>query len=262
MERLCRTPGTWKQSKGEGMNDSFLPQEYTAQKIDRRTHVMAMLLFFVVMGAVFAAFIWKRDEWKRVESVREEIEQRYAEAGVEVEELMALKVTQQATIDRAELAAALVEKVPRSILLAELINHMPPGLGLLEFRLESSRILPPKSDKNKSAKGRKSRTGSRSAVSKVVPKPPQYDSRLSLTGFAPTDVHVSEFLAELNGHALLRNVNLVSSRETIKEDKTIREFKLTASLHRDADVRSLRQHGRESEPTGLFMSSGDTINDE
>ena len=245
------------------MNDSFLPQEYTEQKIDRRTHVMAMLLFFIVMGAVFAAFIWKRDEWKRVESVRQEIEQRYEAAGVEVEELMALKVAQQTTVNRAELAAALVEKVPRSILLAELINHMPPGLGLLEFKLESSRILPPKSDKNKSAKGRKSRSGTRSVGEKVIPKPPQYDSRLSLTGFAPTDVHVSEFLAELNGHPLLRNVNLVSSKETIEEDRTIREFKLTASLQQNADVRSLAsEETPASSSRNVFISSGVSSHDE
>jgi hypothetical protein len=245
------------------MNDSFLPQEYTEQKIDRRTHVMAMLLFFIVMGAVFTAFIWKRDEWKRVESVRQDVEQRYEQAGVEVEELMALKVTQQATVNRAELAAALVEKVPRSILLAELINHMPPGLGLLEFKLESSRILPPKSDKNKSAKGRKPRSGPRDNGQNEIPKPPQYDSRLSLTGFAPTDVHVSEFLAQLNAHPLLRNVNLVSSQETIKKDKTIREFKLTASLEHDADVRTLSTRDvPRSDSRNLLMSLGDATHDD
>jgi hypothetical protein len=245
------------------MNDSFLPQEYTEQKIDRRTHVMAMLLFFIVMGAVFTAFIWKRDEWKRVESVRQEIEQRYEAAGVEVEELMALKIAQQTTVNRAELAAALVEKVPRSILLAELINHMPPGLGLLEFKLESSRILPSKSDANKSENGRKSRSNTRSATEKTIPKPPQYDSRISLTGFAPTDVHVSEFLSELNGHPLLRTVNLVSSKETIEEDRTIREFKLTASLEQNADVRTLTSgNGLSSRVDATPVSPGDTDHDE
>ena len=245
------------------MNDSFLPQEYTEQKIDRRTHVMAMLLFFVVMGAVFAAFMWKRDEWKRVEFVRHEIEQRFENAGVEVKELMKLKTAQQSTIDRAELAAALVEKVPRSILLAELINHMPPGLGLLEFKLESSRIIPPSTENKQANKGRKSRSGTRSKKEKQVPRPPQYDSRLALTGFAPTDVHVSEFLAELNGHPLLRNVNLVSSKETIEEDRTIREFKLTASLQQNADVRSLTTTESPYLAGGSGMlSSGDNEHDE
>jgi len=221
------------------MNDSFLPNEYTEQRIDRRTHVMAMLLFVVVLVAVFAAFLWKRNEWKQVEHVRQEVEERYEAAGAEVTQLMMLKVAQQVTITRAELAAALVEKVPRSILLAELINHMPAGLGLLEFKLESSRIVDPEKNKGKNSKGRKSRAGTRNQKQDERPEAPRYNTRLSLTGFAPTDVHVSEFLAALNDHMLLENVNLVSSQETVAEDRTIREFKLTAVLPSNADVRTL-----------------------
>lgn len=221
------------------MNDSFLPNEYTEQRIDRRTHVMAMFLFVVVLAAVFAAFLWKRHEWKQVENVRQEVEERYEAAGAEVAQLMMLKIAQQVTISRAELAAALVEKVPRSILLAELINHMPAGLGLLEFKLESSRIVDPDKNKGKKTKGRKQRAGTRTEKKDEVLEAPRYNTRLSLTGFAPTDVHVSEFLAALNEHLLLENVNLVSSQETVAENRTIREFKLTAMLPPNADVRTL-----------------------
>ena len=221
------------------MSDCFLPNEYTEQRIDRRTHILAMLLFIVVMAAVFAAFLWKRNEWKRVEVIRHEVETRYEAAGTEVAQLMLLKMAQQMTISRAELAAALVEKVPRSILLAELINNMPPGLGLVEFKLESTRIVEQPPPNEKAAQGRKARSGTRKAEAEEAPRPPRYLTQLSLTGFAPTDVHVSEFLSALNDHPLLVNVNLVSSEETVAEDRTIREFKLTASIPADADVRLL-----------------------
>lgn len=238
------------------MSDCFLPNEYTEQRIDRRTHVLAMLLFIVVMVAVFAAFLWKRHEWKRVETVRHEVETRYEAAGAEVAQLMLLKMAQQLTVSRAELAAALVEKVPRSILLAELINNMPSGLGLIEFKLESTRLVDPVKQDN-TAKGRKARAGTRNANKDEPPKPPRYTTQLSLTGFAPTDVHVSEFLSALNEHPLLENVNLVSSEETVSEDRTIREFKLTATIPADADVRSLAgltrsfdQHDRFAQAEG------------
>ncbi|MCH2133989.1 MAG: PilN domain-containing protein [Phycisphaerales bacterium] len=219
------------------MNDSFLPTEYTEQRIDRRTHILAMLLFIVVMAAVFTAFLWKRNEWKQVELVRQDVETRYQAAGEKVNHLMELKEAQQATVRRAELAAALVEKVPRSILLAELINNMPPGLGLHELTLDSTRLIAPK--ETASATGRKPRSDTRTAKANEPPEPPRYHTRLALTGFAPTDVHVSEFLSALNDHPLLVDVNLVSSQETVSEDRTVREFKLTASLQPMADVRSL-----------------------
>ena len=38
---------------------------------------------------------------------------------------------------QAELAASLLEKVPRSFILAEITNAMPPGVSLIDFNLES-----------------------------------------------------------------------------------------------------------------------------
>ena len=234
------------------MNDSFLPVEYTEQRRDRRTHILAMLLFIIVMSGVVSAFFWKRTEWRKIEQVRQDVERRYEAAGIEVAQLMVLQQAQQATVEKAELAAALVEKVPRSILLAELINHMPPGLGLHELKLESTRIIikPDPKDKNK----HKGRTATRDAEVKGPPQAPIYDTRLSLTGFAATDVHVSEFLSALNDHVLFQNVNLVSSQENISDNQVAREFKIRMGLRQDADSRSLAGRWSESRDTSESLA--------
>ena len=226
------------------MNDSFLPVEYTEQRRDKRTHILAMLLFITVMGGVFSAFLWKRTEWKKIEQIRQQVESRYEAAGIEVGQLMVLQQAQQATIEKAELAAALVEKVPRSILLAELINHMPPGLGLHELKLESTRIIikPDPKDRNQ----HKGRSSTRAAEAKGPPTAPIYDTRLSLTGFAATDVHVSEFLSALNDHVLFQDVHLVSSQENISDNQVAREFKIRMTLRRKADSRSLADRSTAS----------------
>ena len=229
------------------MNDSFLPVEYTEQRRDRGTHILAMLLFITVMTGVVSAFLWKRTEWRKVEEVRKQVEIRYEQAGIEVGQLMLLQQAQQATIEKAELAAALVEKVPRSILLAELINHMPPGLGLDELKLESTRIIIKPDPKD--TKGHKGRSAVRSAEDKGPPAAPIYDTRLSLTGFAATDVHVSEFLAALNDHVLFQDVNLVSSRENISDNQVSREFRIKMKLRREADSRALREPSDASDHT-------------
>ena len=223
------------------MNDSFLPVEYTEQRRDRRTHILAMLLFITVMGGVVSAFIWKRSEWRKIEQVRQAVETRYNAAGIEVGQLMLLQKAQQATIEKAELAAALVEKVPRSILLAELINHMPSGLGLHDLKLESTRIIAKPASTEQA--GNKGRSATRRTETAGPPTAPVYDTRLSLTGFAATDVHVSEFLSELNEHALFEDVNLVSSQENISDNQVTRQFKIRMRLRRDADSRSLAGTG-------------------
>src|SRR5207248_9374837 len=44
---------------------------------------------------------------------------------------------QRTMAHQAELTASLLEKVPRSFVLAELTNGMPPGVSLLDFQLDA-----------------------------------------------------------------------------------------------------------------------------
>jgi hypothetical protein len=102
-------------------NASFLPEDYLDQRAERRTNLISLTLFAIVMIAVFTAFLVTNRQWSQIKSAQRAINDEYM-------------------MSKAELAAALVERVPRSILLAGLINRMPKGLGLLEFELKSDRV--------------------------------------------------------------------------------------------------------------------------
>ena len=43
-------------------NTSFLPEDYLDQKADRRTNVVSLTLFGIVMVAVFAAFLFTNQQ--------------------------------------------------------------------------------------------------------------------------------------------------------------------------------------------------------
>jgi hypothetical protein len=58
---------------------------------------------------------------------------------------------------------------------------------------------------------------------------------VSLLGFAPTDVHVSAFLAALNEHPLLENVSLHFSEEIDLNELSVRQFRIKVELGPDAD---------------------------
>ena len=118
-------------------NTSFLPEDYLDQKADRRTNVVSLSLFGIVMVAVFAAFLFTNQQWTQVKAAQASINSQYQEAASQIERLNELELQKNQMLNKAELAAALVERVPRSILLAELINRMPPRLGLLKFDLRS-----------------------------------------------------------------------------------------------------------------------------
>lgn len=213
--------------------DDFLPDEYVEHRQDRRTQGLGLALFGVVVLAVAIAFMVKQADWSRVREIRDRVAERYEEAGAQVEAIAALEARQRRIHDRAVIAASLVEKLPRSTLLAEFINRMPPGLGLLEFDLHARAEVaqPPAGISVRSDRERSSDPD--------PPSAPRYRTEVSLLGFAPTDIQVSEFMSQLNAHELIDEVVLQFSEETEMDGRLVRQFRITCALGPDADIRSL-----------------------
>lgn len=218
-------------------HESFLPQEYVEQKRDHRTSILAIGLFVVIVAAVGAAFLHGKGQLQQVIAMQERVIQRTEEAGEQVAMLTALQQSRLQMLERAELAAALVERVPRSVLLAELINRMPDGLGLTQFDLGSTKIRtpPPAATTGSGRRAARSETGPKEPAPVEVPR---YVVRLELKGVAPTDLHVSEFLSALNDYALLEQVRLESTEEDLVDEDIVRRFEITCALVADADVRT------------------------
>jgi Tfp pilus assembly protein PilN len=126
-------------------NDSFLPEDYLVQRAERRTNIISLSLFGIVMVAVIGAFFVTNRQATMVKQHQESINDQYQQAGIQIQELTQLESQREEMLNKAELAAALVERVPRSILMAELINRMPERLALLDFEMKSEKAKAPNS---------------------------------------------------------------------------------------------------------------------
>jgi hypothetical protein len=217
-------------------HDDFLPEEYVEHRQDRRTQIIGLALFGIVVTAVAVAFAVKQADWNKVSAIRDQIAIRYDEAGAQVEAIASLEARQQRIHDRASIAAGLVERLPRSVLLAEFINRMPAGLGLLEFDLHTRVVNPPKGP---TPIGRGARAQRNEVDEPDVLDIPKYRTDITLLGFAPTDLQVSAFLSALNAHGLIQHVVLQFSEETEMDDQLVRQFRITCSLGPEADIRML-----------------------
>ena len=63
---------------------SFLPEDYLDQKAERRTNLISLSLFGIVMVSVFAAFLVTNRQWSQVKNDRALINAQYEDvAGFE-----------------------------------------------------------------------------------------------------------------------------------------------------------------------------------
>lgn len=244
------------------LNSTFLPEDYVRRKRQTVTNVVCLALFAVVMFGTFIAFMVTTRRSTEVEQRKTAIDARYAQAALQIDELRQLQEQKQLMLERAELAAALVERVPRSILLAELINRMPADVSLMDFTIESEKIRQiNRTDLTEIAGGGKSggrrlapaRAATRrevAAAGELKVQPPRYLVDLTLVGVARTDRDVARFLAELNAFPLLSNVQLDYSEEASFGDTILREFSIRMKLDPDADIRRIEEQPRATASAG------------
>lgn len=230
------------------MTKDFLPEDYLKRIDERRSSLISLSLFVVIMLAVVGAFFATNRQWTIVKAEQQRINAQFFEEAQRIEQLNELEAQKSQLVAKAELAAALVERVPRSVLLAELVNRMPDVVNLEQLELKSvkERVAAPVAAaagaNGKPAAGAKPLSGaggptkSEQATERAV-RPPKYQVTVSVVGIAPSHESVAEFMTNLKECPLLENVELKYSKERQKDSVEVREFRLEASVLPDADVK-------------------------
>ena len=231
---------------------SFLPDDYLERKAQRRTNAICATLFMIVMGAIGSAFYYTEGAMRAAEREHDAVERRYTEAAKRIEQFQQLQEKQRTMAMQAELTSSLLEKVPRSFLLAEITNSMPSGVSLLDLVLESKRRTSPspaaqaKTSAFEKRSAANQPSGKKKGAATAVNEAKVYDVTIKITGIASTDVQVAQFITKLNQSMLLRDVNLVIS-DVYKggtgqdANNVMRKFQIEMMVSPNADVASLAE---------------------
>ncbi|MEM1331019.1 MAG: PilN domain-containing protein [Planctomycetota bacterium] len=217
---------------------SFLPSEYVQAKSELRTNLISVLLFGTVMIAVVSAFLVTNRRWEQVKTEQARIEAQYTEEAQKIDQLKSLESQREEMIARASVTTVLLEKVPRSVLFAELVTRMPEELRLVKVELLSKRILAKKAPIPEKGKV-KSLKATQDGAEKAKAAPPRFVFSLQIEGLARRNNEVADYLAELKDCGLLEEVELEYIRDTIQGDELLRRFRIVSKLRPDADAERL-----------------------
>jgi hypothetical protein len=215
---------------------SFLPDDYLETKRQRRTNVVCAVLFLGMMGAIGTAFSVIEKSLREVEKQHQEVNRHYAEAAKSIEQVKQMQDKQRKMGQQAELASSLLEKVPRSFLLAEVTNAMPAGVSLMDVRLESKIRQSAASTGGKSQFELKKAAAEAGKKAAAAPQAKLYDVTMKVFGVADNDVQVAQFMAKLNTSHLLQDVNLVISDEHSIGETKMRKFEVEMAINPNAEV--------------------------
>ncbi len=217
-------------------NMSFLPEDYLQSRLERRTNIICLTLFVVVLVGTVGAFLVKKRQLSEAEALHRTTRRQVEDAARRIEQLEELKIRKAQMMRKARLTSMLIERVPRSVILAEVINNMPTALSLMDLELDT-RIVRDMTPKPKTAMERaKEAARNRTAAEAEEVEVPPTQVTMAITGVAPTDVQVAQFITALNRHEMFTDVNLLVTEATIVDDQTMRKFRIELVINQEIDI--------------------------
>ena len=223
---------------------SFLPKEYVKGRSQLRANIMALFLFMLVLAGVVGAFVVNHQRWRRVHHEQKLVATSFEEEAAKIKQLEELETQREELLERAEVVTALKDRVPRSVIMGEIVRAIPSGLTLTEFNMEGERIKPPPpkkdakaSPKTRTISGKSVGAGKDEEEEKPKVLPPKFKFTLSIEGIAIENDQVADFLSSIKASPLFSEVELPLIDETIIDKESYRKFKVTMVLRDQADAR-------------------------
>jgi len=236
---------------------NLLPQDYLKRRMQRRMNVLCSGLFAMVMIAVLAAVAVSDRSIRNTEEVARRVNASYEEASNMLEQLNQLQAQRKKMLAKAEMTSQLLERIPRSTILAVITNSIPAHASLISYDMTTETIIA------RSAAAPSGSSKARKGNSKLIAQEAMGTAENTVTiitlveleGLAGTDVDVARFIANLAINPLTKSVDLLFSQEEMIADMTCRKFRIRMELRENIDAREVVNYtvtnGPEEIDTGL-----------
>jgi len=230
-------------------NLSFLPEDYLERRAQRRTNFLCITLFLIVMAAVVGAFFVTDQQRQEVRHLRNDVNAQFIDAAERLEQLEQLREQKARMLRKAEVTGALVEKVPRRLIVSEIVNSMPDSVSLTQFAMETedqkqdrprTELEAQKNRRTLRSKAAAERLARADLAPEPVVKIKPTVTTLELAGLARTDVEVADFMTALRRSPLFTEVVLQEIKPIAeskrKDHGDLRVFKVGMQLNEKANV--------------------------
>ncbi len=204
---------------------SFLPDDYVARRAKARANRLCGSLLLVTILSVAGAFTYAQNSLAQLKQEHAAVNEQFRLESERLKRLDTLQKQQSELARRARLAESLIEKNPRTEVLASLKEELPAGTSLLEVVL-GSKVRPVVKTPEQILAEKQARKSAVKDATTEEPAPKLYDVNLKLAGLAYTDMQVADYINSLGRSRYFEDVNLLVSREFLYQNQMVRRFEV------------------------------------
>lgn len=207
---------------------SFLPEDYLDRRLAKRSHMVFITLFAIVLLTAVGGFVVLLSQQRAAREAYDQVARRIQVESKQLETIKKLESQREAMLRKASVTATLKDPIQKSNILAELINHMPLTLSLTDMKISTEVIETQVVVRTALAQAKQRKQAEKEA--ETPPPPPERVVGLRVVGLAPSDLDVSTFMVSLQAHPLFREVELLQTRLQRVDDLVMREFQMQLTL--------------------------------
>jgi hypothetical protein len=201
---------------------NLLPEDYAKKQAQLRAGVLCVILFFIIMGGVFWASRVSQEKHENLLQDRQAVNEEYRRTQRVISSMNDLEKRKTLMEKRAKDTSDLMEKMPRSFLMAKVSLCSPSAIRLRKLEI----YLNEKTKKNRAGRIVRNKGDA------------EYYTEVVLTGFVKggTDRDVARYLGSLEAMDFIAQADLISSDVILRDEQVIREFVLKLYVKMGVDA--------------------------
>jgi len=209
----------------------FLPERIIVQRARRQRLVRDSYLVAICIVGLAALGYWRHGGLQQAEGALHAAAKRSRDVQTRLKILDSLEQQQAELMIKKRIADHLGSRVNTQDVMAELQRLLPTSMALSSLNLETMEVRLPVTR----SRGRRTNTSLRVAPAGVQPRGEEkslYRVRLVLTGLAPTDVDVANFIGQLSASRLFEDVTMGYAKNVSFRGRSAREFRASCYVAR------------------------------
>ncbi len=206
----------------------FLPERIKTQRVRRRRLIReGYLIALCVLGLAVLGFV-RQGRIKEARAEKQVLEDRAANIKNQLNLLSVLQRQQADLMTMKRIDDKLGSSVNALYTMAELGRIQPIGMVLRKFDLETMAVRVPVSEIERiNGSDRAADADGRVQKERIVTR-----VRLTITGLAPTDVDIANFIGQMSASPLFEKVNMGYAKNIEFRGRNAREFQASCYLVR------------------------------
>jgi Tfp pilus assembly protein PilN len=206
-------------------NIDFLPRRIKEQRRKRRRRVRQGAIVCACVAVLVAIGFVRQESINQVHAEWQQLERQVRQVHSQLSLREELEKEWNQLVRKQQISEQFDTRLTARDVLAELGHRLPESMALTDLELEADSVL---LDPSKPARVLNTSSGRPRTVAPPATRKQRITRiRLVITGLAPSDVDIANFVGQLASSPLFEDVNMGYTREIRFQGKTARQFKAT-----------------------------------